>query len=543
LATDGGARSLTDLRHLAALLDRAALSQSLGISALGRWLAERISEERSASAADRGRLLDQQTAAVRIMTVHAAKGLEFPVVYVPYAWDRPRRDSPEVLSLHEGGRRILDVGGKLGPQYRARQVFHQAEDAGEELRLFYVGATRARSRLNLWWAPTKYNTAASPLHRLLFGRRPGQPQPDEAPAVPDDAALPGLLADWAEPAGGLIAVEPVNPNPAGRVWSPEPTPQPPLAVARFERRLDWSWARTSYTRLTRPGSDQTAPTSEPDHPGLSDEPGDDTGPLPPAATAVTPSLMNTLPGGTSFGTLVHAVLEHINTSAPDLAAEVRERCIDMASRLYARVDLDVLSAAILAVLSTPTPYGTLADIAPRHRLVELGFELPLGGEPDASPATLSAIADLLQDHLDRSDPLTDYPALLRSVRAPVLEGYLTGSLDAVLRVDGPKYVVVDYKTNRLFTGDIDAAQYDQQTMAAAMLREHYPLQALLYVVALHRYLRWRQPGYRPDTHLGGVMYLFLRAMVGPSTPPGCGVFSWTPPAQLIVALSDLLAGR
>jgi exodeoxyribonuclease V beta subunit len=70
---------------------------------------------------------------------------------------------------------------------------------------------------------------------------------------------------------------------------------------------------------------------------------------------------------------------------------------------------------------------------------------------------------------------------------------------------------VDYKTNRPFTGDIDAAQYDQPTMAAAMLREHYPLQALLYLVALHRYLRWRQPGYRPDTHLGGAMYLFLRA--------------------------------
>jgi exodeoxyribonuclease V beta subunit len=544
LATDGGARSLTDLRHLAALLDRAALSQSLGISALERWLADRVGDDRSASAADRGRLLDQDAAAVRIMTVHAAKGLGFPVVYVPYAWDRPRRDSPEVLSLHEGGRRILDVGGKLGPHYRARQVSHQAEDAGEELRLFYVAATRARSRLLLWWAPTKYNTAASPLHRLLFGRHPGQPQPDEAPAIPDDAALPGLLAGWAGPAGGLIAIEAVTPDPAGHVWSPELTSQPPLAVARFARRLDWGWARTSYTRLTRPAGEQTPLASEPDHPGLDDEPGDDAGPLPPAAvTAVAPSLMNALPGGKSFGTLVHAVLEHIDTSAPDLAAEVRARCLEMASRLYARVDVDALSAALLGVLSTPTPCGALADIAPADRLVELGFELPLAGGPDASPASLAAIADLLGEYLDPADPLAGYPALLRSVRAPALEGYLTGSLDAVLRTSGPKYVVVDYKTNRLFTGDIDAAGYDQQTMAAAMLRKHYPLQALLYVVALHRYLRWRQPGYDPEVHLGGVMYLFVRAMVGAATPPGCGVFSWTPPARLVVALSDLLAGR
>ena len=95
----------------------------------------------------------------------------------------------------------MDVGGKLGPHYRAREADHKAEEAGEELRLFYVAATRAQSRLVMCWAPTKYNTAASPLHRLLFGRHPGQPQPDEQPAIPDDAALPGLLADWAGPAG------------------------------------------------------------------------------------------------------------------------------------------------------------------------------------------------------------------------------------------------------------------------------------------------------------------------------------------------------
>jgi len=79
-----------------------------------------------------------------------------------------------------------------------------------------------------------------------------------------------------------------------------------------------------------------------------------------------------------------------------------------------------------------------------------------------------------------------------------------------------------------------------------MVDEHYPLQALLYDVALHRYLRWRQPGYDPDVHLGGVLYLFLRGMPGPgvtaadSSAPG--VFSWRPPTGLVTRLSDLLAG-
>ena len=78
-----------------------------------------------------------------------------------------------------------------------------------------------------------------------------------------------------------------------------------------------------------------------------------------------------------------------------------------------------------------------------------------------------------------------------------------------------------------------------------MQRRHYPLQALLYLVALHRYLRWRLPGYSPDIHLGGVLYLFLRGMIGPATPVidggPCGVFSWAPPAELIVGLSDLFS--
>jgi exodeoxyribonuclease V beta subunit len=108
---------------------------------------------------------------------------------------------------------------------------------------------------------------------------------------------------------------------------------------------------------------------------------------------------------------------------------------------------------------------------------------------------------------------------------------------------------VDYKTNWL--GDfgpsgplpLTAWDYRPSAMAAAMMHAHYPLQALLYSVALHRYLRWRVAGYDPAAQLGGVLYLFLRGMCGPDTPlvggGPTGVFSWRPPADLVVALSDL----
>ena len=140
---------------------------------------------------------------------------------------------------------------------------------------------------------------------------------------------------------------------------------------------------------------------------------------------------------------------------------------------------------------------------------------------------------------------------LPSLGEQTLRGYLSGSIDVVLRTDG-RFLVVDYKTNRLGSGAAVAAEpltaldYTPALVTEAMLHSHYPLQALLYSVVLHRYLRWRLPAYAPDSDLGGVLYLFLRGMCGPETPVVdghvAGVFDWSPPALLVTDLSDLLEG-
>ena len=126
-----------------------------------------------------------------------------------------------------------------------------------------------------------------------------------------------------------------------------------------------------------------------------------------------------------------------------------------------------------------------------------------------------------------------------------LRGFLTGSLDLVLRLPDGRFMLADYKTNRLAAADeiLTAWHYRPAAIEAEMAAAHYPLQALLYSVALHRYLRWRQPGYEPARHLGGALYLFVRGMSAEEptffgdTP--CGVWSWCPPAGLVTALSDL----
>ena len=553
LSRPDGPRLLTDIRHIGQALQAAAIRDRLGPAALLEWLRRRRAENATERSDDRARRLDSDAVAVQIATLHASKGLEYAVVYLPFAFDRwiPKDAPPR---LHDvDGRRLLDIGGPGSPGYPLRQQQADEEAAGETLRLLYVGLTRAKSQVVAWWAASK-NTQSSALHRLLFGRPSLATRiPDAVPVLPDDRAA-AVLAEW-QARGGLVVEEAeIAPAPA----PPPAVPPGPLPqVARFTRRLDLSWHRASYTSMTA-GLGHGPPDvgSEPETGGTEDETMSAAEQAPTGAAPVgwPASPMTDLPGGTAFGSLVHAVLELVDTAAADLPAEVLARCAEqVGTRAYGFSAAD-LAATLLPVLHTPlgplADQRTLAEIAPRDRLAELGFELPLaGGDRPTGMLTLGAVADLLRRHLGPNDALAGYPDRLA---APELadspaRGYLTGSLDAVLRLSGPRYLIVDYKTNRL--GDPSAEvlstwDYRPAALPGAMMDAHYPLQALLYSAALHRFLRWRQPGYTPEKHLGGALYLFVRGMAGPATPVvddvPAGVFGWRPPAALVVELSALL---
>lgn len=542
LAVEHGERRLTDIRHLAQLLDEVSVAEGFGLTALTRWLTDRVREPASGSVAGRSRRLDRDIAAVQIATVHASKGLEFPVVYLPFAWDSSADPKPATLLMHEDGVRVLDIGGPDSPGYAARKERADRESAGEELRLCYVALTRACCQVVAWWAPS-FGTATAPLHRLLFGRTPDTVQPAPRAPVDEDTAVVDRIGAWAAEAGDVVSVTAADPAAEPPVYrAPIGTTKDDLAVATFDRELDDHWRRTSYSALTAAAHADSPGTEPEETPGPGDEPEAPVAVADPEPGAF--SLMNDLPYGAEFGTLVHGVLERVDTDAADLATEVRVRCAEAVGEMLSDADPELLATALLAVLRTPVGFGTLADVAGRDRLCELEFELPLAGgdTPAASATTLHRIAAVLRAHLDPADEFHAYAAELDTLDDVPLRGYLTGSIDAVLRIPGERYIVVDYKTNRLGTGELTVAHYTRDRMAAEMIRSHYPLQALLYSVALHRYLRWRLPGYDPARHLGGIRYLFVRGMIGPETPGGAGVFDWVPPPGLIIALSDLLAG-
>ncbi|WP_235561986.1 UvrD-helicase domain-containing protein [Marmoricola sp. Leaf446] len=563
LARPDGERLLTDLHHLGQVLHDEAHREGLGVTGLLEWLR---SERRAAVGSNaRTRRLDTDARAVQLVTIHASKGLQYPVVYLPLAFNKWVPDD-EVPLFHDAeGHRTRDVGGTRDGRSVRR---HREEQAGEELRLTYVALTRAQSQVVAWWAPTRDSVNAG-WSRLLLGRTPGSPTvATRLDAVPGPREARQAFERW-EQAGALVVEDSV---PTGAPALPPGEGTPRLDVRRFDRTVDTDWRRTSYSGLIRaeeqaatPGTDGATTETEPELAGTTDERdgAEDDLPATPAPAredaADLPSPMDGLPAGATLGSLVHGVLEHADPAAPDLLAELELR-VEQERRWWA-VETPTPELAQALLPSQHTPLGplvgdrTLADIGLRDRLRELDFEIPLaGGDRPGAQVPLAAMADVLRRHLPADDPMRPYAERLEApgLGDQLLRGYLSGSIDVVLRVgEGAeqRFVVVDYKTNRLGEpgAPITALDYAPAALDAAMLHSHYPLQALLYSVVLHRYLRWRLLGYDPEVHLGGVLYLYLRGLCGPETPRvdgvPCGVFSWRPPAALVVELSELLDGR
>ncbi|CAA9468189.1 MAG: Exodeoxyribonuclease V beta chain, partial [uncultured Solirubrobacteraceae bacterium] len=559
LALADGERRLTDLRHVAELLHAAAASEQMGATALTAWLRERVLEAaRENGDEERSRRLESDAEAVQVLTVHRSKGLEFPVVYYPDLWEpspTPRRDRPAPVVFHDAeGRRTIDVGLE-GPQWGGHVERATDEQRGEDLRLAYVALTRARHQAVLWWAGS-FDSRNSALTRLLFSRDDAGNVAASARALPSDAEATARFRALEGLAPGCVSVSGAQVHGLDR-WEGTAAAPAELSASSFERSLDWWWRRTSYSDITA-GTYEARVASEPEEPVVEDEDRlfDPAIGAPPAAGDLhdVPALLDTMPVGAEVGTLVHRVFEATDFAAADLTSELaRHVAAAQARRRVELGDEESVVAGLRAAIETPLGPAVggirLRDVTRADRLDELDFELPLvGGDTPAGPAlTMTALAGVLARHAGPGDPLAGYaerltdPGLRTGVR-----GYLTGSIDLALRIDGGRFAVVDYKTNWLAPpGEpLSAWHHRPAALTAEMWHSHYGLQAILYVVALHRYLRWRLPDYSADRHIAGVLYLFVRGMTGPETPVvdgiPSGVFSWQPTPALVEALSDVL---
>jgi exodeoxyribonuclease V beta subunit len=506
-----GERRLTNYLQLAETLQEAD-ARALGLPGLVDALATAIANADQGADDDAQLLrLESDARRVQVVTLHKSKGLEYPLVFLPYAGIGGRAPDPGQRAVVTGaGGRVLQwrLQAETSGWNAVRTQWIDAQRA-EDARLLYVGLTRARHALWLATGPF-YQHAQSPL----------------TPMVRDLAALagrdPGIVVDTA-------------PVPASVPWLP-PVVEGPVPSARIAtRRIAPDWWVYSFTQLAHAeGADPLSAATQADPGGEDEAPASDADVLPDAA--VTP-LVQADPrfAGSRFGVVMHAVLENADFAAwrdwqpgdpaPDGQADVIVQALREGG--YAETDIDdglaVLVPLVGQTLCTTLPEGVrLADVPAASRRAEIEFHFAM--QPTAVPALLAL--------LHRHGLLRHRSAFGTRAR---LEGLMTGLIDLTYGHDG-RWYVLDYKSNQL-------PAYDAAAMQQAMVHSEYDLQALIYTLALHRWLRFRLgDAYDYARDFGGIRYLFCRGL-DLTQPRSPGVHAQRFAPELVQALDALFAGH
>ncbi|MBK2887516.1 exodeoxyribonuclease V subunit beta [Klebsiella pneumoniae] len=498
LATRGGERRLTDILHISELLQEAA-SQLESEHALVRWLAQHIAEPDSNAASQQMRL-ESDKHLVQIVTIHKSKGLEYPLVWLPFI-ARFRKQDQAFYHDRETFAAVLDLG-----QDEASLELAEAERLAEDLRLLYVALTRAVWHCSLGVAPlSSRKSGNSDFHLSALGRLL------QAGEAMDAAGLAARLADFCH---GDIALQ--RPGELDLTpWQAPAATIPRLSARELQRRIADDWRVTSYSGLQQHGFSgglDLLPRLDVDAAGVGEvveEP------------QLTP---HQFPRGAAPGTFLHSLFEELDFTQPVPEGWMAEKLqLSGFDAQWAPVLTDWLGGVLKTRL--PGPDIALNQLAARDKQVEMAFYLPI-----AQLLTAERLDALIRQY----DPLSaDTPPLdFRQVR-----GMLKGFIDLVFRHEG-RYYLLDYKSNWL--GE-DREAYTRPAMEQAMRAHRYDLQYQLYSLALHRYLRHRLADYDYDRHFGGVIYLFLRGMDGQEG--GQGIFTTRPVRPLIDGLDQLFAGE
>ena len=552
-------RRLTDLEHLAELLHSRTSGKKLSAPSVLRYLDELSGEDDESD--EMLRRIDSDAKAIQITTMHAAKGLEYPIVLIPYP-KAPNDKGAQVFTY--GNRRLVNASPKIAwvsgdLNQETRKAITQEEIEGDDLRLMYVAFTRAKHQLVVWWA-NSIGMAKSPLARLLFGDHEDITNPtmikdgeDARNRFNEIATQIGLDDDGQH----IMHVTELSLNEVSRVpldlekhadhFIGQSSEFPPQAMR------NWDWRRWSFSSLSSSLKNEDSDN----HRGGFDE-GETT-----IGTGISPEETGShysgpglfqMQASAEFGTLVHEILEKVNFTSLTLKEDLVETICEHGPETLRGIDVDGLAQGLLDSLVTPleplVPGFHLANLETPDRLSEMDFHFTLA-RPNVSAEQIALVASD-----DESSPFTEYFRQLAQKWSTdggrSIAGLMTGSIDLMFRVpvgDRRKYFVVDYKSNRLHTpgGNVSHSSYGVDSMKKAMEEHHYPLQALFYCVALHRFLSMRVIDYNIDQDLGGAGYLFLRGMVGVETPltDGVrnGVFTWRPSTRTIMKVNSLLGGE
>lgn len=536
LSLQFGERRLTNWLHLIETL-HAADAHRMTPEVLLSWLQARLAKDAPDEAAELR--LESERNLVQIVTIHRAKGLEYPVVFCPFLWDgssgRPNRLSYGCEHRDDTGTLEMDfrlLSEEEEDRYRSENA---ADRLAERLRMTYVALTRAKHRCYV--VVGSYSTkagngvsqkescrAALPWLAAGAGMTPAQWRDNKLTPEQIDAAWRALAQRSMDTDGGAPAIgyTALPAAPGVPLLAQRASPQS-IAILDPPPRILPGWRLGSYSQLIYGAYGERTAV---DH-DLRAVPGDAAALSVPDAVAAEDILR--FPRGMMAGHCIHAIFETVDFMRPEgwnsgIAKALREHP-QTPRQGSTTAQLPCMLANMLKdVLHTPLPGGfQLADVPRARRLVELKFSLP------SAHITHLGLRKLLERH-GHAMPALNFPEL---------RGYLNGAIDLVFEAAG-QYWILDWKSN--FLG-ATAAQYEGAALAAAMDQHYYHLQYLLYTVALHRLLQRRLPAYVYEKHFGGVLYLFVRGVrpgwIG-RDGQAAGVYAAHPPERLIEDLSALM---
>ncbi|SAK84724.1 exodeoxyribonuclease V, beta subunit [Caballeronia glebae] len=540
VARPDGERRLTNVNHLAELLQARSAEQP-GIAPTLRWLAAQ--REQQGGGEEAQLRLESDRNLVQIVTVHKSKGLEYAVVFCPFLNDGASRDAsksglPDAREYHDdAGVAVLHYGMEGDEDDHASAAIAR-EQAAERARLVYVALTRAVFRcyvvagFYLSNRSTK-ESRRSVLNWLVAG---GANDFDAFCNEPPEEAE--IVAAWhavAAQSDGAISVAPLPVIDVREPLAADASHEHDIAARTNRRILRDRWRMASFSSLIAAGArdeaNQAQPVeARPDHDELAalddamrtDSTARDEAPL-------DSDDILAFPRGAAAGECLHRMYELADFTEPSgwpaaVERALREHPTPAPETLAPRLRPMMLRLLADTVTSEIAPGMRLQTIAPARRMNELEFLF------SADSLDFTALRRVLAAH--------GFPDV--ALESGALRGFIKGFIDMIVEHEG-RFWIIDWKSNHL--GDA-ASDYAAAPLAVAMAEHAYHLQALIYVVALHRYLRARLAGYAYETHIGGYLYLFVRG-VRPGWRDGgqpSGVHSGRPSLELVEALDRLMSG-
>lgn len=510
LGQSRGERRLTNLLQLAELAQTAS-REYRGIENLLRWFEEQCAEPNGDSDEQQLRL-ENDEALVKIVTIHKAKGLEYPVVFLPFLWTSKPINGKKPIIFHDDSherRLILDLEKR--PEHL---MIAEQERLAEELRLTYVALTRAKHLCYFSWG--QFNGASqSSLAWLLHA----QPETDNVNTLHNQIQALNDM-ELRSPLDGIAADIPDSftvtapPSITARRYSAQ-TPHRDMLVGRTpSREVHQTWHIASFTGLSR---NRFEAAERPDY-GSARE---DT----ETNDATSDQSIFEFPRGARAGIFMHKLFEEIdftNESPECLAQTVRTQ---LATYGYESKWQSVIEEMVNHVLDTPLDGETLSlrNIDCQHRLTEMEFHY--------------AIQRVMPDRLNRLLPgLGGFESDSPKLQFQPVSGVMRGFIDLIFE-HNDRFYIADYKSNFLGT---QLESYRGPALDRAMAVHRYDVQYLIYTIALHRYLQRRLPNYSYENHFGGVYYLFLRGM---HPNPLAGIWHDRPQVDLINDLDALFRGQ